>query len=1229
MDLLAFKPAHNVPAELSAEHDADFAPIISFLQRSRYFFALTIQPLVYESHHQQFWASCSVSSSPNGRSLLPTIDAHPISITVETICRHLKLNDVDGKVSFTKDEIALTFQSMGYEGPLPSATYLKGRVSYNYKYLIHVFLHCLSNKSGGWDQVPSDLASAIHGLVSNQLFNFSAFIFNNLVDNITSPKKFCMYPRFLQHIFDEELGTSLSLTGNIYKMPLVSSKVFVQLNKKSAQFSGNFTPLLLSMESIAPEGASSVNPADAEPTPSTSVPHPIKITYKRKRNPVQLSTVVQAASTEPKKKKVKRTAQGTVLPKVKATPLVDPQVLPLEPVVALNQPESPQLMSQNITENIQRDAPIIESASHEATLLDQRLSPRSPGSYHPDMPPSHTITPALGTSAVPVEEPLSPTTQTLMRVVTQLQSRFPDPEPIISEVGPSSFEGVNAVEATTTVDLNLDPQDSGTGNRTSPAATNVGEDFFEALLNDGNPGSQETTSGGGGAGARLNTPSPKDSTNVDEGTRIQDLTATIHSLQDRVAHLETEVTTLWLEIQTKDATILDLRRRPPIVLHPFHPDPTANTVASPDATKKGENAFSAGSGSEAIQEEDAQQENAQETNPSIVTLTNEWDDFLGTYFHVSSDSSSSASEDTREVTKKAEQQTSNVSLEHQSPLGTKSPSETAAQDSMEEDQHVSKEPVSPSGTEAAETATAQESDKMIGQLEETVNAKVNSEAAAASEGLVILNDSSTEELFAEDPIGEAIGEISSGVKITADDKGKRKLTPEEEAEQEERMPKKMKGRPDTSMDEDKVKLSALLEEKGYNFDEVWLWSVPQMFAELDKVKQQEQEAAASKVQKAPTKKQKEKAYKDKCKAILLEYGFHARQLGPMKTSTLDMHIRDIKAKVARGELPSIEQIRARKANLMRGLGLGLGGGAPIITPKEEQSSPPPSPDSDRMPISSVIKIKKGKQTKSKQSTPNPDPERHSQADERRTKPSSAEDIGSQPTATTGEAVESTVEAQQTRVLRSQATAQDKPRLGRRKRMARRKRRTSAISSDSESEAIILVPEVTPEAAPETTQSREDIRDIRRLMHEHSYIPLVNWSLNTQENTFILTNYNGEIKLMNLVQLMVLAKPYVFDLDKLPLNNPDNGADGRTGVRWIRKRAQVAQDYCFRRSTLRRFQKFRASEYQMLLKTLLSNFLRKTKTSEEIPSSKTVAEHFQSTKGTDIRHAGLMTYRDNM
>ncbi|KAD5961712.1 hypothetical protein E3N88_13185 [Mikania micrantha] len=226
----------------------------------------------------------------------------------------------------------------------------------------------------------------------------------------------------------------------------------------------------------------------------------------------------------------------------------------------------------------------------------------------------------------------------------------------------------------------------------------------------------------------------------------------------------------------------------------------------------------------------------EDVNPSIVTLTTEWDDFLGTYFHVSSTSSSSSSEAT-EAAKETEQEpnTTNVSLEPQSPSGTKSPSETAAQVAMEEtiqeQPSISMEPVSPpSGTNVAEDLssspklsgeTNKESTKMVGQPEGAVNAKVNSEATAASEGPVILDDSSSEELRANEPAGEETGDTSSGAKLTADDKGKRKLTPEEEAEQEERRPKKVKGRPDTSQDEERVRLSALLEERGYDFDEVW------------------------------------------------------------------------------------------------------------------------------------------------------------------------------------------------------------------------------------------------------------------------------------------------------------------------------------------------------------------------------------------------------------------------
>ncbi|KAD7478330.1 hypothetical protein E3N88_01466 [Mikania micrantha] len=163
-----------------------------------------------------------------------------------------------------------------------------------------------------------------------------------------------------------------------------------------------------------------------------------------------------------------------------------------------------------------------------------------------------------------------------------------------------------------------------------------------------------------------------------------------------------------------------------------------------------------------------------------------------------------------------------------------------------------------------------------------------------------------------------------------------------------------------------------------------------------------------------------------------------------------------------------------------------------------------------------------------------------------------------------------------------SVAQDSSRFRRRKSIARKSKRTNTIPSDSEPEAAPSVPEVTPEAAPEPPDSPEDLRNIHGLMHERSYVPLVKWSFNAQEKIFILTNYNGVIKLVNLVQLMVLAKPYVLDLDKLRLNNPDNGADGRTGSRWIRKRAKKIQS----------FRRFKASEEQELPKTFLKCFLNR-------------------------------------
>ncbi|KAL8200269.1 hypothetical protein R6Q57_011608 [Mikania cordata] len=233
-------------------------------------------------------------------------------------------------------------------------------------------------------------------------------------------------------------------------------------------------------------------------------------------------------------------------------------------------------------------------------------------------------------------------------------------------------------------------------------------------------------------------------------------------------------------------------------------------------------------------------------------------------------------------------------------------------------------------SELSEGTTKEPSD-VVGQLDEAMNAKVNSEAVVVSEGPVTLDDSSTEELFFDEPTCEATGSISSGMNLM--DKGKRKLTPEEEAKQEERRPKMKKGRSDTSLDGEITRLSGLLQEKSYDVDEILLSSVPRMAEELDCLQQQEQAAAAANVVVVLTKKQKEAAYRYRMKVILLEYGFHSRQLGPMKNSTMEMHVREIKAKVAR-----VESTDRRSSTEATRASAGVGGTstAEAVTSTEDQ-----------------------------------------------------------------------------------------------------------------------------------------------------------------------------------------------------------------------------------------------------------------------------------------------------
>ncbi|GJY61129.1 hypothetical protein Tco_0461786 [Tanacetum coccineum] len=160
-------------------------------------------------------------------------------------------------------EIYSGMDNLGYvtEGKL---TFYKNKFSPQWRFLVHTILHCLSTKSGSWDQFGSSLAVALICLSDGRKFNWSSYIFKGMVSNIGNAKKFLMYPRFLQTILGIE--TSFTRQYHVFKL---SSKLFANMK---LNFEGQPMQLLAAMLPQDQEGEGAGVAAQAVPPP---IPEPI------------------------------------------------------------------------------------------------------------------------------------------------------------------------------------------------------------------------------------------------------------------------------------------------------------------------------------------------------------------------------------------------------------------------------------------------------------------------------------------------------------------------------------------------------------------------------------------------------------------------------------------------------------------------------------------------------------------------------------------------------------------------------------------------------------------------------------------------------------------------------------------------------------------------------------------------------------------------------------------
>ncbi|GJY00575.1 hypothetical protein Tco_0357593 [Tanacetum coccineum] len=266
MAQLKYCDKHNQVGFLRKPNEsAGFAEIVDFLRGSNLRYALTANPTIYDSLVKQFWQSAIANTRADGSlEINATIDTIRYTISEASIRDSLQLDDATGITMLPNDDL---FEGMGQIGYPTDGTFTfwKSFFTPQWRYLVHHLLHCISSKSGGWDQFGSNIATALICLSTGRVYNFSKLIFDGMVANLKSKKKFLMYPRFLQMILNIQTENK-----HPYLAVSLTKKIFGNMKRG---FQGAPRPLLPSMLLVATNpNAGQEHAAQAQSQPSSSSP---------------------------------------------------------------------------------------------------------------------------------------------------------------------------------------------------------------------------------------------------------------------------------------------------------------------------------------------------------------------------------------------------------------------------------------------------------------------------------------------------------------------------------------------------------------------------------------------------------------------------------------------------------------------------------------------------------------------------------------------------------------------------------------------------------------------------------------------------------------------------------------------------------------------------------------------------------------------------------------------
>ncbi|GJX63310.1 hypothetical protein Tco_0296210 [Tanacetum coccineum] len=208
----------------------------------------------------------------NVRYITTKVASKPVTILDASIRSDLLFDDADGIDFMHNQAIFDVIKLMGYEGDLTVLTFNKALFSPQWRFLFHTMSHCISSKSTSWDQIPTNIATVVICLATNQKYNFSKLILNGMMRHLDAKKKFVMYLRFILVFLDKQLK-NVPMPLDHFPINALTSKVFSFMVKKGKHFSGNVTHLFESMLVQPTEDEGKALERQSKPQPTPSPPH--------------------------------------------------------------------------------------------------------------------------------------------------------------------------------------------------------------------------------------------------------------------------------------------------------------------------------------------------------------------------------------------------------------------------------------------------------------------------------------------------------------------------------------------------------------------------------------------------------------------------------------------------------------------------------------------------------------------------------------------------------------------------------------------------------------------------------------------------------------------------------------------------------------------------------------------------------------------------------------------